>query len=98
MLARYKTPSLPQSQYLSDTTRRSNLNTKALSAKTVNMYAINNFVQGLLLVAALLVSFNAVSALPATEARSIEARNSLHDCSVFVQRWCNDCESRFDTA
>ncbi|KAF8859959.1 hypothetical protein BDZ45DRAFT_741813 [Acephala macrosclerotiorum] len=62
------------------------------------MYATNKAIYLLFSALLLLLNFNAALALPTAEVSEIETRSALHPCSVFVQRWCQDCNSRFDVA
>ncbi|KUJ13684.1 uncharacterized protein LY89DRAFT_145362 [Mollisia scopiformis] len=64
------------------------------------MYAFNKVMKLLIsiAIAMVLLTLNSVSALPTSEVAEIETRSALHPCSVFIQRWCQDCEERFDVA
>ncbi|KAE8443716.1 hypothetical protein EG329_001488 [Mollisiaceae sp. DMI_Dod_QoI] len=57
-----------------------------------------NAMQLLLSTLTFFLSFNAVLALPTAEPSTVETTSALHPCSVFVQRWCQDCDERFDVA
>lgn len=53
--------------------------------------------------ALLLLSIATSLALPTTKPEvgveaTLTSRTLLHPCSVFVQRWCQDCDTRFDVA
>lgn len=52
--------------------------------------------QLLLLSVVLLVSIDNVIAAPTVGSSEMTTR-ALHPCSVEIQRWCTDCEERFDT-